>query len=367
LRSSARACTRALPIACVAALAAALLGPSSVVPAAGAVVGNCVVSTSWGTPRADLASQVVQLVNQHRAARGLVALGGSASLTNAAVWKARHMAAYGYMTHNDPAPPIARTTQQRFEACGYPVFTAGWGENIAYGYATPAAVMQGWLSSPGHRANIENPGFRTLGVGAAASASGRLYWAQAFGTTAGGTVPPPPPPPPPPAGSAPTVSITSGPAATTTSTSASFSFATTGTVSSRTCQLDSGAAVACTSPRSYTGLAQGTHTFRVTVSNAYGSRSAAWTWTIGSTAGTAPALTFTSRPSSWTTATSATFAWTTTGAVTSTTCSLDYGPALPCSSPRTYSGLARYTTHRLSVTVANSYGSRTAIATWTVF
>ena len=162
------------------------LAPSTLVPAASAAVGNCTAASTWGSPRADFANRVVQLVNQHRSARGLVALTPTSSLTNAAVWKARHMAAYGYMAHNDPAPPVARSTGQRLEACGYPL-NAGWGENIAAGQATPEAVMQAWLGSSGHRANIENPSFRAIGVGAAANSSGRLYWAQTFGTsTAGG-------------------------------------------------------------------------------------------------------------------------------------------------------------------------------------
>ena len=54
--------------------------------------------------------------------------------------------------------------------------------------------MNGWLGSSGHRANIENPNFRTTGVGVAANASGRLYWTQNFGNdVSGGTTPPPPP------------------------------------------------------------------------------------------------------------------------------------------------------------------------------
>ena len=77
------------------------------------------------------------------------------------------------------------------EACGV---TAGWGENIAYGYATADAVMQGWLNSPGHRANIERSTYRAIGVGAATGSNSRIYWAQVFSTsTSGGSTPPPPP------------------------------------------------------------------------------------------------------------------------------------------------------------------------------
>jgi uncharacterized protein YkwD len=161
---------------------------------AAAVVGDCSPGSDWGTPRQDYAARVVDLVNQHRATKGLSQLIVSTSLTNSSIWKSRHMARYVYMAHDDPAPPIARTTGQRLAACGYPSTTSGWGENIAYGYTTPEAVMQGWLNSPGHRANIENPSFRSIGVGAASSSSGRIYWAQAFGTQTGSTPPPPPPP-----------------------------------------------------------------------------------------------------------------------------------------------------------------------------
>lgn len=145
-----------------------------------AATAACTAESGWGTNRADYADQVVGLVNQHRAGLGLAPLRTSASLQDAAVWKARHMAAYGYMTHDDPAPPTARTWYQRVQACGYT--RGGAGENIAYGYASPQSVMSGWLNSAGHRANIENPSYRVLGVGAASSSSGRIYWAQNFGT-----------------------------------------------------------------------------------------------------------------------------------------------------------------------------------------
>jgi uncharacterized protein YkwD len=183
--------TRA-PAVLFAAGALVIAAPTGVpgAPAAAqAVVGDCTPGGDWGTPRPDFAQRVVALVNQHRASLGLSQLTVATAPTSSAVWKARHMARYLYMTHDDPAPPIARTTVQRMEACGV---TGGWGENIAYGYTTPEAVMQGWLNSPGHRANIENASYRTIGVGAATSSTGRVYWAQAFSTQTGSTPPPPP-------------------------------------------------------------------------------------------------------------------------------------------------------------------------------
>jgi uncharacterized protein YkwD len=191
---------RALALAATLAAAAAAtpqLWPGSPTPAQ-AAVGDCTPGTDWGTLRQDLATQVVQLVNQHRASLGLAQLVVTTPLTNAAIWKSRHMAYYRYMQHNDPAPPVARTPSDRLLACGYPSTSAGWGENIAYGYPTASAVMQGWLNSPGHRANIENASFRAIGVSAAAASTGTLYWTQQFGTstTGGSTTTPPPSPTP---------------------------------------------------------------------------------------------------------------------------------------------------------------------------
>jgi uncharacterized protein YkwD len=169
-------------------LLAALLSAATVsaAPAAAAGVGDCVPAASWPAERADLAAQVVTLVNAHRAQLGLQALVVSPTLSAAATWKARHMAAYRYMDHDDPGPPAARTADERLAACGYA--QAQWGEDLASGYASAQAVVDGWLSSPEHRANIERPEFRATGVGAAGAP---MYWAQSFGAVvdAGSVVP----------------------------------------------------------------------------------------------------------------------------------------------------------------------------------
>ncbi len=119
-------CRRALALIVVAgaAFAAVPTGMPGAPTAAKAVVGDCVPGSDWGTLRQDLATRVVELVNQHRASLGLTQLVVTTPATSAAVWKARHMARYLYMAHDDPGPPVARTTAQRLEACGV---TAGWG------------------------------------------------------------------------------------------------------------------------------------------------------------------------------------------------------------------------------------------------
>lgn len=345
-----------LVLAAVAAVAA---------PSAGALVGDCTPGSAWGAVDAGSAAQVVDLVNQHRAALGLSQLAVSPTLQSAAVWKSRHMAYYGYLQHDDPAPPVARTVADRLAACGYPIGSVGWGENIAYGYSTAQSVMNAWLASPGHKANIENASFRAIGVGVARASNGAYYWTQDFGTLADGSSTTPPPPPAP---AAPAVAFTSGPAASTTSTSATFAWTTTNAPTSVTCALDGGAAVACSSPRSYAGLAAGSHRLTVRVENAAGSASASYGWSVVSTspAATPVSVYLTSRPATWTTSHSASFAWLASGGPTSTTCSLDLAPAAPCSSPAWLGWVARGY-HRFTVRVANATSAASTSYAWYVF
>jgi uncharacterized protein YkwD len=180
-------------LALVCALAAGTLGSTASSAGAAAAAGDCSPGADWGTVRADFAAQTVDLVNAHRATLGLRPLAVGSALQASAVWKARHMAKYGYMAHDDPAPPVARSTGERMAACGV---SGSWGENIAAGYATPASVVNGWLNSAGHRANIENASYASIGAGAATSASGQVYWAHTFSSSGSGTAPAPPPPAP---------------------------------------------------------------------------------------------------------------------------------------------------------------------------
>jgi uncharacterized protein YkwD len=183
----------------IAAAIPALKGSS---PALGATP-SCTPGATWPGTNDSFAAQVVSLVNQHRTAMGLVALTVNSTLTDSAVWKSRHMAAYSYFDHNDPAPPIARDPFTRMQNCGY-ASGGTLGENIAAGQQTPSDVMTAWLNSSGHRANIEAPSFRSTGVGVAVGGPYGIYWTQEFasgGST--GTPPPSPPAPPPPPGSPP--------------------------------------------------------------------------------------------------------------------------------------------------------------------
>ena len=185
-------------------LAAAIPALEGSPPALGATP-SCTPGATWPGTNDSFAQQVVALVNQHRASMGLVALTTNPALTDSAVWKSRHMAAYAYFSHNDPAPPIARDPFTRMQNCGY-ASGGTLGENIAAGQQTPSDVMTAWLNSPGHRANIEAAAFRSTGVGVAVGGPYGIYWTQEFASGGGSGTPPPPPAPPappPPPGSPP--------------------------------------------------------------------------------------------------------------------------------------------------------------------
>lgn len=110
-------------------------------------------------------------VNVERSARGIALVGYDARLAVSAQNHSAYQASISTMTHNGPG---GNTGGQRITAAGYVWRT--WGENVAYGYVDCAAVMNGWMNSPGHQANILNPRFTNIGMGVAVGADGRLYW-----------------------------------------------------------------------------------------------------------------------------------------------------------------------------------------------
>lgn len=136
---------------------------------------------------------------------------------------------------------------------------------------------------------------------------------------------------------APDLTITMEPRNPSTSTTATFQFFK-GSAVTVTCQLDAGAPAACTSPKTYTGLADGSHTFTLKDTNSAGITSTqTYTWTIDATP---PAVTIDSAPAAMTNATTAQFQFTVTGATT-TTCQLDGGTPNTCTTSFSVTGLAQ--------------------------
>ncbi|MBL9019714.1 MAG: hypothetical protein JNL83_36320, partial [Myxococcales bacterium] len=160
--------------------------------------------------------------------------------------------------------------------------------------------------------------------------------------------------------SPPTVTINTRPANPTNATTASFTF--TASDGTTTCQIDGGAFSACTSPRSYTGLAAGSHTFVVRATDAAGnSGTAMWTWTIDVTP---PTVMINTKPTNPTNLTTATFTFTVSDGTVE--CQLDGGSFAACTSPRSYTGLApgSHTFVVRSTDAATNVGSDTW--TWTI-
>ena len=114
------------------------------------------------------ATEVLELVNKERAANGLNALTMTKSLTDGAMIRAAETTVS--FSHTRPNGERCFTA---FE------WTSAAGENIAYGQTSPEQVMNGWMNSSGHRANILNSSFTTIGIGCF-EYNGRLYWSQAF-------------------------------------------------------------------------------------------------------------------------------------------------------------------------------------------
>ncbi|WP_107102016.1 sigma-70 family RNA polymerase sigma factor [Streptomyces silaceus] len=122
------------------------------------------------------AEQVVALVNAERSKAGCGPVTSNSKLATAATKHSDDMAARNYFDHTSPD---GTDPGDRITAAGYRWST--YGENIARGQQTPAAVMDSWMNSSGHRANILNCDFKELGVGIH-NGSGGPWWTQAFGT-----------------------------------------------------------------------------------------------------------------------------------------------------------------------------------------
>lgn len=137
--------------------------------------GGDIVSASSVTNE----GRIIELVNEQRAAQGLPPMKLNDALTNAARYHATDMSQDDYFNHqtND------RSNGSLIKICNwadrlkvyFPIYNA-LAENIAWGYSSPEKVMEGWMNSPGHRANILGS-YREIGVGYYND-----YWVQDFGS-----------------------------------------------------------------------------------------------------------------------------------------------------------------------------------------
>lgn len=134
-------------------------------------------NTPENKPEADkeltFAEQVVELVNQERTKAGLSAVTLDQNIASAALVRAKEIeTSFSHTRPNESKFSTALTEQG--------VTFKGAGENIAWGQKSPEAVIQAWMNSEGHRANILNKNFTKIGVGYYQNAAGRNFWTQLF-------------------------------------------------------------------------------------------------------------------------------------------------------------------------------------------
>ncbi|MFE0367999.1 CAP domain-containing protein [Streptomyces tendae] len=143
--------------------------------------GDTYWTALWAVPLtpvglARTTAEVVDLTNRERTAAGLPALAVDARLTTAAQAHSADMVARDFYSHTDPD---GGKPWDRAAAAGAARRTVG--ENIACGQRSPADVVEGWMNSPGHRANVLKSDFTHIGVGLAGGGRAGTYWTQLFG------------------------------------------------------------------------------------------------------------------------------------------------------------------------------------------
>jgi len=138
--------------------------------------GSPIVSTNNGSysNTANVAQQAVDLLNADRRANGLLNLQVSASLATVAQKHAQDMMARNFFSHTNPD---GQSPFDRIKQAGISYSAAG--ENIAIDQSVQAAEVA-FMKSSGHRANILNPSYTTVGIGVAYDANGKTYVVQNF-------------------------------------------------------------------------------------------------------------------------------------------------------------------------------------------
>src|SRR5207245_1146636 len=163
---------------------------------------------------------------------------------------------------------------------------------------------------------------------------------------------------------APTASITASPSNPSNNASPSFSFSSEAGASFQ-CALDGAAFASCSSPKTYSGLADGSHTFQVKATDAAGNTgtAASYTWTVDTTA---PTASITASPSNPSNNASPSFSFSSEAGATFQ-CALDGAAFASCTSPKSYSSLVEGS-HTFQVKATDTAGNTGTAAsyTWTV-
>lgn len=162
--------SRIKKIVFAALAAAALTGAAGAVHLDRPVQGSS--SVSAGIQSSSAASEVVRLTNSARSQNGYAALVEDGALSEAAAVRAREIARS--FSHTRPS---GASFSSALSESGVSYLRAG--ENIASGQKSASEVVNAWMNSPGHRANILNSNYSRIGS-ASVNIDGTLYWVQLF-------------------------------------------------------------------------------------------------------------------------------------------------------------------------------------------
>lgn len=162
--------SRIKKIVFAALTAAALTGAAGAVHLDRPVQGSS--SVSAGIQSSSAASEVVRLTNSARSQNGYAALVEDGALSEAAAVRAREIARS--FSHTRPS---GASFSSALSESGVSYLRAG--ENIASGQKSASEVVNAWMNSPGHRANILNSSYSRIGS-ASVNIDGTLYWVQIF-------------------------------------------------------------------------------------------------------------------------------------------------------------------------------------------
>lgn len=122
-----------------------------------------------------LETEVIKLVNDERTKAGRPSVTENNELSSIARLKSEDFIKNNYFSHNSPTYGTPFDMMRQFGIN----FTAA-AENIASGQKTAEEVMETWMNSSGHRANVLNSTYNQIGVGVARDSNGNLYWTQMF-------------------------------------------------------------------------------------------------------------------------------------------------------------------------------------------
>lgn len=147
----------------------------TVAPTAEPTTAPTTAPTQAPSTQNTMEQEVLTLVNKVRQENGLSAVTWAEDVANVARAHSADMINRGFFSHT---PPDGLSPFDRLKNNGISYRTAS--ENIAYGQKTAQAVMDSWMNSSGHRANILNANVKEMGVGAVKNSSGTVYWTQMF-------------------------------------------------------------------------------------------------------------------------------------------------------------------------------------------